>query len=249
MSERMTIGIFDSGVGGLSVLREVRKAVPHARIVYYADTANCPYGPKGEAFVLERSRAITGELLGMGAELIVIACNTATAASIATLREEMPAVPFVGLEPAVKTASGSTKTGVVGVLATRGTLGGEKYLTAKERFCGSVKVVEHEGCGFVELVESLRLDGPSTEATVRASLQPLLDEGADTIVLGCTHYPFLLPVMQRIAPEGVEFIDPAPAVACRVADLAGPDAGGEGSVEFVSSGSSEALEKLFKLIQ
>ena len=245
-----TIGVFDSGSGGLSVLREIRKILPRERYIYYSDNANCPYGEKSPGFIIERGRAITEELLARGADAIVVACNTATAAAIAALRAEY-SIPFVGMEPAVKPAALGTKSGVIGVLATAGTLKGSKYLKTRGLYAGSVRVVEHVGQGFVELVESLELEGPHAESVVRASLQPLLDEGADIIVLGCTHYPFLLPVMRKIAPSGIRFIDPAPAVARRLEDVLatlGALPGGGPSVELLASGPSDTLEKLFTTI-
>ncbi|MBR5043231.1 MAG: glutamate racemase [Bacteroidales bacterium] len=245
------IGIFDSGSGGLSVLREIRKILPEQRYIYFSDNAHCPYGEKSAGYIIERSRAITEMMLSEGAEAVVVACNTATAAAIATLRAEY-SIPFVGMEPAVKPAATGTVTGVVGVLATAGTLKAPKYLNTKGLYEDAVRIVERVGKGFVELVEAMELDGPHAEAVVRASLEPLLAEGADTIVLGCTHYPFLLPLMQRIAPAGVSFIDPAPAVARRLLDvlrtngipLTDPDPG----VELRSSGDDTTLKKLFELI-
>lgn len=212
------IGIFDSGSGGLSVLREILRVLPRERFVYYADNANCPYGEKTPEFIQSRGRAITEYLLSRGAEIIVVACNTATAAAISTLRNEYP-VRFIGMEPAVKPAALSSKTGVIGVLATAGTLKGSKYLTTKGIYEEDVKIVEHVGQGFVELVENGILDGPVAEETVRKSLKPLLDAGADRIVLGCTHYPFLRGVIQRVAGPDVTIIDPAPAVARHLVDV------------------------------
>ncbi len=206
------IGIFDSGSGGLSVLREILRLLPKEDFIYYADNANCPYGEKTPVFIQNRSRTITEYLLSRGAQIIVVACNTATAAAITTLRNEY-SVRFIGMEPAVKPAALSSKTGVIGVLATAGTLKGSKYLTTKGIYEDDVKIVEHVGQGFVELVENGILDGPLAEETVRKSLQPLLDAGADRIVLGCTHYPFLRAVIQRVAGPDVQIIDPAPAVA------------------------------------
>lgn len=212
------IGIFDSGSGGLSVLREILRVLPRERFVYYADNANCPYGEKTPEFIQSRGRTITEYLLSRGAEIIVVACNTATAAAISTLRNEYP-VRFIGMEPAVKPAALSSKTGVIGVLATAGTLKGSKYLTTKGIYEEDVKIVEHVGQGFVELVENGILDGPVAEETVRKSLKPLLDAGADRIVLGCTHYPFLRDVIQRVAGPDVTIIDPAPAVARHLVDV------------------------------
>lgn len=206
------IGIFDSGSGGLSVLREIIKILPKEKYIYFADNAFCPYGEKTPAFIRKRGRRITDYLLEKGADIIVVACNTATAAAISTLRKEY-SVKFIGMEPAVKPAALSSETGVIGVLATAGTLKGSKYLTTKGLYEDNVNIVEHVGKGFVELVERGALDGPETEQTVRESLQPLLDAGADRIVLGCTHYPFLMDVVSKLAGPSVQVIDPAPAVA------------------------------------
>lgn len=243
------VGVFDSGSGGLSVLREIRKTLPDERYIYFADNAFCPYGEKAPSFIVERGKAITDLLLSKGAQAIVVACNTATAAAIAELRASY-SIPFVGMEPAVKPAALGTRSGVIGVLATAGTLKGSKYLKTRGLYEDEVRISERVGRGFVELVESLDLDSPHAREVVSASLQPLLDEGADTIVLGCTHYPFLLPLMKRIAPEGIRFIDPAPAVARRLADVLRMEGvpTGEfpgGSVELLSSGSSEVLNKLY----
>lgn len=212
------IGIFDSGSGGLSVLREALKILPREKYVYFADNAFCPYGEKTPEFIRERGRAITDFLLDMGAEIIVVACNTATAAAIATLRAEYPN-KFIGMEPAVKPAALSSESGVIGVLATAGTLKGSKYLTTKGLYEDDVRIAERVGKGFVELVERGVLDGPEAEEVVRESLQPLLDEGADRIVLGCTHYPFLREVIERIAGPSVQVIDPAPAVVRHLLDV------------------------------
>ena len=246
-----SIGLFDSGSGGLSVLREIRKILPEQRFIYFSDNAWCPYGEKTAEFVTDRSRAVTDLLISKGCKAVVVACNTATAAAIATLRAEYD-IPFVGMEPAVKPAASGTSTGVVGVLATAGTLRAPKYLNTKGQYADAVRIVEHVGKGFVELVENLDLDSPHAEEVVRASLQPLLDEGADTIVLGCTHYPFLLPLMQRIAPAGVRFIDPAPAVARRLLDVL--KSGGveltdsNPGVELLASGPDNTLRKLFSIL-
>jgi glutamate racemase len=246
-----TLGIFDSGSGGLSVYRELVKVLPRERFIYYSDNAHCPYGEKTALYIQERARFITDFLLGKGADIIVVACNTATAAAISMLREEYPSVPFVGMEPAVKPAALGTRTGVIGVLATAGTLKGSKYLHTRGRFEDNVRIAEHVGQGFVELVEAGILDGPEAEATVRASLPPLLDEGADVVVLGCTHYPFLRPVIERIAGPGVQVIDPAPAVARQAQRLLEergvPTGEGPFSVELHSSGDPAALSRIFKL--
>lgn len=217
------IGIFDSGVGGLSVFREIRKLLPEERYIYYSDNAHCPYGEKSREYIIDRAREITRLLLSEGADIIVVACNTATAAAIATLREEFQ-IRFIGMEPAVKPAAMSTKTGVVGVLATAGTLKADKYLNTREKWAEGVKIAEHVGQGFVELVEKGCTSGPEAEGVVTESLKPLLDEGADRIVLGCTHYPFLSETISKtaaiIAPgRDIKVIDPAPAVAKHLLEI------------------------------
>lgn len=254
------IGIFDSGSGGLSVLKEVRKLLPSCRFVYYSDNAHCPYGEKSLEYIQDRARAITDLLISKGAEAVVVACNTATAAAISTLRAEYD-IPFIGMEPAVKPAALGTKSGVIGVLATAGTLNGSKYLNTKGRFEDDVRIEEHVGKGFVELVESMTLEGPQAERVVRASLVPLLDAGADIIVLGCTHYPFLLPVMEKVAAltprlganQGpIRFIDPAPAVARHLQEVMKeksiPETDPEPGVELLASGPDNVLKQLFELI-
>lgn len=247
-----TIGIFDSGSGGLSVYREIVRLLPQERYLYYADNAHCPYGEKTAAYIQDRARTITDTLLGKGADIIVVACNTATAAAIATLREEYAGISFVGMEPAVKPAALGTETGVIGVLATAGTLKGSKYLKTKGRFEDDVRIVEHVGEGFVELVENGILEGPEAEETVRRSLRPLLDAGADRIVLGCTHYPFLRPVIEAVAGPGVQVIDPAPAVARQTVRMLEKDCiptdEGSFSIDLHSSGDPEALRRIFALV-
>lgn len=243
------IGMFDSGAGGLSVLREAVKALPREEFIYFCDNAYCPYGDKPADYVLGRARAITGQFLDMGAQAIVVACNTATAAAISQLRAGYP-VPFVGMEPAVKPAALGTRSGVIGVLATAGTLKASKYLDTRGRFEDSVRIVEHVGKGYVELVESLELEGPHAREVVAASLEPLLEAGADTVVLGCTHYPFLLPLMKDVAgSRDVTFIDPAPAVVRRLSEVLSasgiPVGTGNGGVRLLSSGPDTVLRKLF----
>jgi len=258
------IGVMDSGSGGLSVLREIVKRLPEESYVYYADNANCPYGEKTAEFIQERCRTITDLLIARGCKIIVIACNTATAAAIATLRNEY-GIKFIGMEPAIKPAALSSQTGVVGVLATAGTLKASKYLNNKEIYEEDARILEHVGEGFVELVERGVLDGPEAEETVRKSLQPLLDAGADKIVLGCTHYPFLRPVVERLAGENVQVLDPAPAVAKHTIDVMeqeglltqaeAADANGRTEmpshrprIELITSGSDESAKRILGLI-
>lgn len=280
------IGVFDSGEGGLSVLKEITRLLPEAEYVYYSDNAHCPYGEKSPEYIQDRARAITERLLKEGADVIVVACNTATAAAISVLRSEYSDassqevrdrvreltggrhdhICFIGMEPAVKPAALGTRTGVVGVLATAGTLKGSKYLKTKESVDDQVNVFEHVGRGFVELVEEGRLSGSEAEDVVKASLGPLLSAGADIIVLGCTHYPFLLPVLQKVAGPDIRFIDPAPAVARQLVHVLERDgilSAGEASsalarnvsavpssphVKLLSSGNPEPLHHLYGTI-
>ena len=230
-------------------MREIRKVLPSAHYIYYSDNAHCPYGEKSAEYIQDRARAITRLLLDKGAQAVVVACNTATGAAIATLRAEFD-IPFIGMEPAVKPAALGTKSGVIGVLATAGTLKASKYLNTKGLYQHDVRIEEHVGEGFVQLVEQLELDGPEVERVVRASLQPLLDAGADTIVLGCTHYPFLRPVIERIAGPGVRVIDPAPAVARQVLKILRErgiptdDEASDYSLQLLSSGDATTLHAL-----
>ena len=248
-----SIGIFDSGSGGLSVYRELKKLLPQERYLYFSDNAHCPYGEKTAVYIQDRARKITDFLLEKGADIIVVACNTATAAAIAALRAEYPQVPFIGMEPAVKPAALGTRSGVIGVLATAGTLKGSKYLNTRGQYEDNVRIVEHVGEGFVELVEAGILDGEKAEKTVRASLQPLLDQGADTIVLGCTHYPFLQPVIERLSGPGVQVIDPAPAVARQTLHVLQekgiPVGEGSFSIDLFHSGDPDSLQRIYQLVQ
>ena len=159
------IGIFDSGTGGLSVFREIYRLLPEERYIYYSDNANCPYGEKSREYIIDRARFITSFLIGQGADIVVVACNTATAAAISTLREEFP-ICFIGMEPAVKPAAQTTATGVVGVLATAGTLKATKYIDTREKWAHDVKIVEHIGQGFVELVENGTVSGEDRKSVV-----------------------------------------------------------------------------------
>lgn len=246
------IGIFDSGVGGLSVFREIRKILPEEEYIYYSDSANCPYGEKPVEFIIERCRKITEFLLENGAEIIVVACNTATAAAIKTLREEYP-IRFIGMEPAIKPAAQLTRTGVVGVLATAGTLKSDKYLRHKQKYASDIRIAEHVGEGFVELVEKGMTSGPEAESTVRRSLEPLLAAGADTIVLGCTHYPFLTDAIRKAAQgRDITIIDPAPAIAKHLVEVMdeegiahGPSYGKSFHISLHSSGNQKLLESVF----
>ena len=243
------IGIFDSGVGGLSVLRAVRRELPHEDILYLGDQAHIPYGPREKAQIRDFSRAITRFLLAQGAKLIVVACNTASAAALHDLRHEFPEVPFVGMEPAVKPAAETTHTGKVGVLATPTTFAGELYASVVERFAGGVTLYQDACPGLVEEIEKGNLDGPETRRILEKALVPMLAGGIDTVVMGCTHYPFVIPLIEEITGPEVRTIDPAPAVARQVRRLLAHQnrlnpAGAQGVMQFYTSGDPEALAGL-----
>lgn len=221
------IGIFDSGVGGLSVWRELYREFPGERYLYVSDSGYCPYGPKSREEVIERAAAITEYLIANGAEIIVVACNTATAAAINYLRSHYP-VPFVGMEPAVKPAALNTRTGAIGVLATKGTFKGELYLRTLHKFASNAQVLEQVGEGLVELVESGETDTPKAREVVGKYILPMVGKNVDHIVLGCTHYPFLEKIIREFAGEGVEIVNPAPAIARRAGEVL--EAGRRGKV-------------------
>ncbi len=219
MADNRPIGIYDSGLGGLTVWREVRRALPGESLAYLGDGANCPYGSRPREEVQALADAAVARLVELDCKMVVVACNTATAAAIGFLREKYAGMPIVGMEPAVKPACLATRSGVVGVLATERSLDGELFRRTAARYGSGIEVLTYPGTGFVELVEGDREDTPEAEAAVRAAVEPMLARGADQIVLGCTHYPFLTPVMERIVDGRAAIVDPSPAVARRVGQL------------------------------
>ena len=243
------IGIFDSGVGGLSVLRAVCELLPHEEILYVADQAHIPYGPRQKAQIRDFSFGITDFLLAQGAKLIVVACNTASAAALHDLRARYPEVPFVGMEPALKPAALVTKTGRVGVLATPTTFAGDLYHVLVDRFAQGIKIFQSTCPGLVEQVEQGQLENPLTRVILEAALDPMLAEGVDTIVLGCTHYPFVIPLIQTLTGPDVQTIDPAPAIARQTQRLV-TERGWlnqdeqKGEIQFFTSGERARLKTL-----
>ncbi len=207
------IGIMDSGVGGLSVLRHIQEQVPHEDILYFADQAHVPYGPQTPEKIKRYAETITAFLLGQGTKLIVVACNTASAAALTHLRESFPDVPFVGMEPAVKPGATQSRQGTIGVLATTGTFGSERYARLMAQYGQGIMAFEDPCVGLVEEIEAGKLESPRTEQILQKALDPMLKAGTDTIVLGCTHYPFVIPLIEKLAGPQVAIIDPAPAVA------------------------------------
>jgi len=241
------VGVFDSGVGGLTVLAHIRAALPGADLLYVADSGYAPYGDKSAEFIAARARIIADFLVAQDAAALVVACNTATAAAIAELRARF-AVPIVGMEPAVKPAAEATKSGVIGVLATSGTLESGKFAELARRFGSQARVIVQPCPGLVERIEAGDLAGPETRALLERFVAPLLAQGADTLVLGCTHYPFLAPLLRELAGEAVRLIDTGEAVARQLARrLAETDfsCGASGGKErFYSSGDPCHLEAL-----
>jgi glutamate racemase len=248
MSSSNPLGVFDSGVGGLSVLRAMRELMPAENVVFFGDQGHVPYGPRPLEQVRAFSEGITRFLLEEGAKLIVVACNTASAAALTHLRRTFPDVKFVGMEPAVKPAAETTRTGVVGVLATPATFQGALYASVVERFANGVELLQNTCPGLVGQIEKGDLEGPETRRILEEALLPMLEKHIDTVVLGCTHYPFVIPLIQRICGESVRVIDPAPAVARQAERLLEAEgmknSGVRGRVRFYTSGEAARVEAL-----
>jgi glutamate racemase len=246
------IGVFDSGVGGLSVLHDIRAALPHEDLLYVADSGHVPYGSKSQEYIQNRSLTLSRFLLAHGAKAIVIACNTATAAAASLLRSTFD-VPIVAMEPAVKPAVSATRSGVVGVLATVGTVKSAQLAALLDRFADGVEVVT-QGCpGLVEQVEAGDLDGPDTRALVQRYTAPLLQRGADTIVLGCTHYPFLRPLIADVVGSDIALIDTGAAVARQLRRVLDDrdlrtSATTAGSARFWTSGDREIAQRVMPML-
>ena len=220
MLDKRPLGLFDSGVGGLSVMKEVRRMLPSENLLYYADSAYCPYGNKPPEAIRARAFVIVEFLLSMNAKLIVIASNTTSIAALDAVRERYD-VPVVGVEPAIKPAVSATRSGRIGVLATEVTLAGSRFSSLVEKFGNKVEVYNQPCPGLVEVVESGAWDKPQAEALLARCIRPLLAKGVDTIILGCTHYPFLRPLIEKLAGGEVRVIDTGGAVARQVVRIIG----------------------------
>ena len=237
------LGVFDSGLGGLTVVRALETYLPHERIITLGDSVNAPYGARTEEEIIALSLAQTRFLVEtFGCRAIVIACNTATAAAAAVLRVRYPELPIIGMEPAVKPAAAATKTRKVGVLATVGTLQSARFAALLERYGGGVHFLTYSCPGWVEAVEAGQLDTPKTRALVARYVTPLVEVGVDTLVLGCTHFPALKPLIAQVAGSSVTLIDTGDAVARRVASLF-PPSQGEGTVELFTTGEPERFAR------
>lgn len=226
-SGKARVAAIDSGVGGLSVIAELRLMLPHNSLIYFADSANCPYGGKSKSEIEKLTISVVEKVVELGAEVVVVACNTMTASAISTLRDRWKDVDFVGMEPAIKPAVSRSKRHIVGVLATKATLGGEIYNLTKKAYAGDSEVVELAGEGLVEFVEREEYDSPECRVLVKKYVDEFVCRGVDKIVLGCTHYPFLSRTIQSVLEEwqgelgyAIELINPAPAIAQRTRELA-----------------------------
>jgi glutamate racemase len=246
------VGIFDSGVGGLSVLHAIREQLPDQDLLYFADQAHVPYGSRSLLEVRSFCEAITRYLLAQGCPLIVVACNTASAAALGYLRKVFTDVPFVGMEPAIKPAAEQTQTGVVGVLATPATFQSELYASVVERFASGVTLLQDPCPGLVAQIEKGDFNGAKTRQILKKALLPMLEKHIDTIVLGCTHYPFIIPLIREIAGDKVRVIDPAPAVARQTVRLLGglhlpKTTNLSGNILCMTSGDPKALATFIRL--
>ncbi|NLG50127.1 MAG: glutamate racemase [Chloroflexi bacterium] len=245
------IGMFDSGVGGLSVARAVMARLPGESLLYVADSAHCPYGARSEAEIRALSEGITRFMLAAGAKVIVVACNTASAAALSYLRQTFPQVPFVGMVPAVKPAVQLTRDGVVGVMATPVTFGGRLYEEVVEHYGRGVRVISQTCPGLVERIEAGDLETPDTLALLRSYLDPLLGAGADTLVLGCTHYPFLIPAIRRLVGDSVQILEPSEAIARQTERVLGQrgllgQPGNAATARFFTTGDAPSMARALR---
>jgi glutamate racemase len=247
------IGIFDSGVGGISVLRAIREQMPEEAVIYFGDQGHIPYGPRPMEQIRNFSEAITNFLLEHNAKIVVVACNTASAAALKYLRERFPSVQFVGMEPAIKPAAEHTQTGKVGVLATPATFQGALYASVVERFANGAELFQDTCPGLVQQIEQGNLNGEGTRRILEDALLPMLEKNIDTVVLGCTHYPFVIPLIQQIVGDSIRVIDPAPAVVKQIRRLLeerGMKYQSElkGDIKFYTSGNPDALKSLLPML-
>lgn len=254
MGNHNPIGVFDSGVGGLSVFRRIRADLPHETLLYVADSGHAPYGNKPTEFIVQRAAGIAEFLVGQGAKALVVACNTATAAAIARLRTHFN-LPIIGIEPAVKPAVANTQSGVVGILATGNTVRSNKFAALLNQHGQRARVLVQPCPGLADCVEQGELSGPRPYALLKRYLEPLLTHGADTLVLGCTHYPFLTPLIRRLAGPEVAILDPSAAVARQLhrrLETAGllAETGASGGEAYFTSGVPEhAAQIMSRLLE
>jgi glutamate racemase len=247
VNKQQPIGVFDSGVGGLSVLRHLRAQLPAEQFIYLADQRHVPYGSRSPQEIIQFSQGITEFFLQLNMKAIVVACNTASAAALSLLRQQFD-LPFVGMEPAVKPAAQQTKSGKVGILATGGTFASDRYARLTAKYAKGVSVWEDPCVGLVPEIEAGRLDSPAVHQILQQALTPMLAAGVDTVVMGCTHYPFVLPVVEQIVGTAVNIIDPAPAIARQTGVVLRQykllaDASQTGNVRYITTGAVEAYAR------
>ena len=235
------IGVFDSGLGGLSVLAALVETLPRADFSYYADTAHVPYGNKSDAQIQGRVLAIGEHLAAAGCSLLVVACNTATATAVQALRAAHPGIPVVGVEPGIKPAAQDTKSGRIAVLATEATANSSRLKRLIDDHAGGIEVFVEPCPGWATHVEMLQLDDPALAADIRARVEPLLEQGVDRIVLGCTHYSFLAPLLTEVIGDRALLVDVADAVARQTRRLAGNLAQGSGRLQLEASAHPDRL--------
>lgn len=212
MENNQAIGIFDSGIGGTSIWREIQQLLPNEKTIYLADSKNAPYGQKSKDEIIALSMKNTDFLLEMNCKLIVVACNTATTNAIKELREKYKNVPFIGIEPAIKPAATNSKTQTIGILATKGTLNSELFHRTVAKY-ENTKIIEQVGHGLVQLIEEGKINSPEMTQLLSSYLKPMIQANIDYLVLGCSHYPYLIPQIRKILPQYIQIIDSGEAVA------------------------------------
>ena len=244
------LGIFDSGIGGTSILKEIHSLLPHENCIYLADSENAPYGNKSEKDILQLSIKNTELLVNMGCKLIIVACNTATTNAIAYLRAHYD-IPFIGIEPAIKPAALNTQTKAIGILATKGTLSSQLFHKTTDLYARGIEVIEQVGDGIVPLIENGKVDSKEMKLLLERYLKPMLDKNIDSLVLGCTHYPYLIPILSKMLPEHIRIIDSGLAVAKQTHAVLSlnailNDTKEKGTVRLFSNGNIEVLNSILK---
>ena len=252
MERHKPIGIFDSGVGGLSIGHTIRELLPREDLLYFADIEFCPYGTKSSSTINDRSERIVDYLINQGCKAIVVACNTATVSSISRLRKKFT-VPIIGVEPGVKPAAMQSKTGAIGILATEQTIQSHSFQQLTCRYAKTVNIKARACPQFVALVENLQHNSPEASDVVKQHIQPLLSEGCDQIVLGCTHFSFLMPAIKKVVGDNAGIIDTATSVAIELNRQLGRHKlrrveAGTGTIDFLTSGNLENSKEVMRVL-
>lgn len=242
------VGVFDSGVGGLSVLDEALRQAPGHDYMYLADSANAPYGEKSAAWVMDRSLLLCQWLIHQQCEALIVACNTATAEAIAKIRERHPLIPIIGVEPGIKPAASLSQKKQVGILATQNTLQSDKFHALMQSLVAQCDFISQAGIGLVPLIEAGKLKSPETVTLLKQYIQPMLDQGVDTLVLGCTHYPFLATLIKQLFGDQLNIIDTSQAIVKQMVRLTPEPLKGYGSIRFYSTKDASQLATITKLV-